>query len=78
MIKRNKENNIVRADLKELEKNGWRAAKPIKDRFGNVQPPKAGNLLCLSNKSQDLWADLSLNDIKISRVNCEKFLIMEI
>lgn len=76
-MKKNKENNIVHAEISELEKSGYRAAKVKFDKKNNVIPPEPNSLLCLNNKDKNLWAELSPADIKISKVSADKFLILE-
>lgn len=78
---RDKNSNIIRAELKELLDLGYSQAIPeiveTKYNTNSIKPPAPGSLLCLTSKSQDLWAELSPADIRNSRVNCGKFLILE-
>ncbi len=76
-MKHDKNSNIVRATYEEILAAGYSPVKPIKDKKGNIESPAPGSLLCLVNKGQDLWAELSPADIKISKVTADKFLIME-
>lgn len=76
-MKRNKDNNIIIASLEELTELGYKPQKLVKDRKGNVEPPKPKSLLCLTEKSKDLWAEMSSADIEMGKINCEKFLVLE-
>lgn len=76
-MKKLKNSNIVYTSLKELESLGYKTLPTIKDRKGNVNPPSPGAMLCLTNKTKDLWCELSQSDIEHSKVNNEKFLILE-
>lgn len=75
-MKRIKGTNIIKTNLAELTKLGYKQLKPEYDKKKNYCLPLPENsLLCLCNKGQDLWAELNLYDIKASRVNADKFII---
>lgn len=81
-MKRDKNSNIVRAAFSELESAGYKQSIPTYSKLKNsdimqANPPAPGSLLCLVNKEMNLWAELSSADILKSKVNSEKFLIME-
>jgi len=81
-MKKSKTSNLIFATFDELIKLGYKKSTPeySKAKYENVKsinPPKPGDLLCLLNTTKDLWAELDQKGIKHSKVNCEKFLIME-
>lgn len=75
-MKKHKDSNIVYTTLKELEKLGYKQVKPTYDKKNNVNPPEPESMLCLTNKNLDLWCELSISDIKHSKVTPDKFLIL--
>ncbi len=75
-MNKSKDSNLIHATLQELLDLGYKPVPVIKDKKGLVQPPPAGSLLCLTNKAQDLWAELCPSDIKASKVTPDKFQIL--
>lgn len=69
---RNKDNNIIRVSLKELNELGYKELPTIKDKKGNILPAPTGSLLCLLTKEQNLWAELDNH----AKVTPDKYLIL--
>lgn len=76
VVKKSETSNLIETTLEELIQLEYKPAKFTIDSKGKVSPPKPGSMLCLTNKSKDLWVELTESDIKASKVTADKFLIL--
>ena len=76
MIKRNKYNNLIRAKRSELEEEGYlvRVFVPANKKSKESPRSQPGDLLCLVDKKQDLWAELDEYSSKL--INPNKHLVL--